>query len=511
MVKKTSFLIILLILCNILFHFIPFERASLAPDDYASFNKNKSASVSNIPKIILSPDRPLNYLVLFLQNKIADGSTSINFFLLLFSSTLIVFGVFWLLKLLYVDNFTAFIGTLIFILLPTKLETYHTSIYFNINLVTAIYLWSIIFFIKYANYTRRVIYLLLSLFFYTVGIFWYEVGFFAPLFMLVYSCTNDRKSVKGVALFAIPFIFYSIYRITGAFGYSDFSNVSHNFNALLLPVNQVTDVFHHFLGRYMIRKTLYGFYKILSIEKSWLIALILLDMIFLCFIIKISKKNKIAKAPKNNLTLGLALFLVFLFPLFLNQGGGVAGRHLILPSAGVVMLLLGLMHRLKQKWSAFFIVLSVVFLIICQGNAWNQVIACRINGAVYETLKENRPELLQSKAIIFDSKSFADRIPFSWTDRDFNVLNTYYGAQTFEDWGLKSMAGLVLKGHEADIYVATDTVSMTKEDMVRFKVSNYKGYRSVEKRKVILPREKTFIIDFEKVYGRDFNNGKRNH
>lgn len=510
--KNTYFFIIILILCNILFHFIPFERASLAPDDYASLARNKNISISEIPvNIIKYPDRPLNYLALFLQNKITMDSVSMNFFLLVFSSLLVVLAVFQLLRYFYLDDFTAFIGAVIFLLLPNKLETYHTSIYFNINLVISVYLWSIIFFIKYIKNQKR-IFLTIAVFLYTVGIFWYEIGFFMPLFALVYSYLHKKEKTRNVALFfALPFFFYAIYRFTGAFGCSDLSNLSHKFKISFLPFNQIRDLFHQHFGRYMIRNTLYGFYKFLSIEKSWLVFIILADLIFLIFMIMVNRKNKIVNHSGNMLILGSTIFLVFLLPLFINQESRIAGRHLVLPSVGIVMIALDLLKRTRERWRIFFIAFATIFLIICQGNAWTQVIACRINAAVYDSMKENKLEIRKSKNIVIDTKSFADNIPFTWIERDFNVLNTYYGAQTFEDWGLRSMAGLVLEGAESGIYIATENISYRDSDFLVFKVSDYAGYRSIVKRDMTVSRKDAYVIDFKKVYGENFNNGKRDN
>ena len=65
-----------------------------------------------------------------------------------------------------------------------------------------------------------------------------------------------------------------------------------------------------------------------------------------------------------------------------------------------------------------------------------QVVSYRINASVYETLKENKKKLIKSDYLIIDTRNFADNIRYTLVDRKYNVMNTYFGAQVFENGSL---------------------------------------------------------------------------
>ena len=66
---------VLLIALNVVAHFVPFERAALAPDDYAILLKVQALSFPDLVTTALhNPDRPVNQLVLFCQTALTCRS-----------------------------------------------------------------------------------------------------------------------------------------------------------------------------------------------------------------------------------------------------------------------------------------------------------------------------------------------------------------------------------------------------------------------------------------------------
>ena len=194
----------------------------------------------------------------------------------------------------------------------------------------------------------------------------------------------------------------------------------------------------------------------------------------------------------------------------MNALGGVGGRHLVLPSVGLSLLGTGLLATVRRGWRPALLGVVAAALVICQGNAWSQVVACRLNAAVYDTLKAMQATLRQAAAerLIIDTRSFADRIPFTWVQRDFNVLNTYYGAQAFESWGLASMAQLALGPAGPDVYIATERPRPTEDGAWEFSISEQTGYRAVEKKILRVPQSRTAVLDFRAVFGEEFEHGR---
>ena len=113
----------------------------------------------------------------------------------------------------------------------------------------------------------------------------------------------------------------------------------------------------------------------------------------------------------------------------------------------------------------------------------------------------NKEAIAKQDYVLIDTKSFADNIEFSFLSRDYNVLNTYYGAQTFEDWGLKSMALIsqLNQTKKPTVFVSTSDIIIDEEKLV-FYVSNLKGYRSIGKERKQIDKDKTFKVDFDLVF-----------
>lgn len=499
--QRSIIYILLLIVAHTIFHFIPPERQSIAPDNYAFLVTTRhNSSFKPLDYFIKFPHRPINHMVLDLQGKLCNDNPVLGFLLVFSSSLFILLAVFLLLRELFNNTFASFISTLLYCAMPNKLETYHNTIFFNMNVAIGLYIISFLFFLLYLK-KNKLFYFFVSFIVYGFVIFWYELGFFLPVALLAYCLLFQRAKGPKVALvFILPSIIYIITRITVFFGLGDKTSYTHSIGPSGIGTTAI-DLLHNFAGRYMARSIIYGFYKFFSIEKFWLIAIIVLDAVFLISLwVYLVKQKEIAGVNRRLMVFSWVIILTFTIPNFLNAGGGFAGRQLSLLLIGVVITLFWLIKKTGRYWKTLLLFILAFSLIVCQGNAWVQVVACRINARIYSKIKEKREELRKASHIVFDSRSFADKIPFTFIKRDFNVLNTYYGAQTLEDWGLRSMVHLALNDQSKPAFVATEPLIFKKDGYLEFAVSDYKGYRSVEKRKIVLPAEGTIIIDFNAVY-----------
>lgn len=506
-VKLVILILAILFFMNLIAHFLPFERSSLAPDDYWYFLWINSSQPSDALHYILKYfDRPVDYLLLDLQFKVTGLDPNKNLIFVFLSSLFILSLTFLLLKKLLKSLNMAFLATCIYSLLPNKLEVYHLPIYANLSIIMGIYILSFLLFIYYLE-KNKLIYLFLSILAYAIGIFGYEVGFFLPAIMFVYSVLFAQKKPKACLFYFIALIIiYVIYRFTGVFGLFDLSGGSRKPALLFSPV---IELFHHYAGRYLFRNILYGFYKFFSIELRWLIIIIISDIFLLLILGSYLKKISLEKVGRRLLLFAVFIFILFLMPIMLSAVGGIGGRHLVLPSIGLVILLLWCLEKTGKQWRAVFLWLTAFFLIVSQGNSWTQVVACRINGAFFEAMQERKKELSAADYVIIDAKSFADSIDFTWIKRDFNVLSTYYGAQALEDRGLESMVRLITGDSKKSVYVVKDNPRIKENGTVEFSVSDVVKYRKILKKNIVLSREGSLILNFEDVYGNNFNNGIR--
>ena len=504
-----SYFLLFLVLITTLAHFIPFERGSIAPDDYAFLLMEKEG----LGHFLTSPHRPLQFLWVEIQNTLIGDNATLGLWFVFFSSTLTVLLCYWFVSLFTKDKVTIFLITVIYSVLFTKLEIYHYPINIHVNLSTSIYLLSLIFFIISMS-SHKKLYLFLSISLYTVAVFWYEVGFFIPLAMLAYYfLLKDNKkpfieSFKIFSPFFIVMIFYSVYRISGGFGATELLS-GRQISIATIPQG-IIDVFHNFFGRYFMRNILYGLYKFPDLPLPWLMVSICLNLISTFLIYNIFKKKEVLNLSTNKLIFLAILFLAVIIPNLLV--GAAGGRNLIIACIPFVIFFYLLLNLLDKKTVPYiFSFLFLISLFICQGNAWNQVVASRINGSVYEYLKENKQAMLTSDIIIIDTNSFAENIDYTMVNREFNTLNTYYGAQAFESWGLTSMVRLILKdfADEKEIIISVKTPELSETGNLIVVTDEVDSYRSVKKTPKEINPEEPFLVNFNKVFPQGFNNGKR--
>lgn len=509
-IKESLLLIsVALVLINILAHFLPLERSSLGSDDYALLVRAKTLSLTDVFSLaVKQADRPLGFAVLMIKEKLLNGEAARGLLLILIMTSLVLLSVSFLLRALLGDTLLATLGAIIFCLVPYKLEVYHLPIFAYIDLANLLSVLSFVLLVCYARKPRSYT-LILSLLSYTATILIYEAGFLIPVIFAVYLYLFRRERVGAALWFAIPAGAYLTFKFTGAFGNAEQIILPYREPSLAMVPANLLDLIQHYAGRYMARNVLYGAYQFLSVEKAWLATIILSNLAFLVGLAWWVENKKLPRLDARLWPLAMAIFVFSTLPVLFNSAGGIGGRHLVLPSIAVSVFAIGLLEKAREFWRGLMLASLAVALIVSQGNAWAQVVACRINAAVYETLKERQVELARAKRVIIDTKSFADKIPFTWVQRDFNVLNTYYGAQAFEDWGLKSMVTLATGGTGKPVYIATESPRVIGQGLLEFAVSDYRGYRSVSKRVEVVPRDGTMIIDFKSVFGEQFNNGVR--
>jgi hypothetical protein len=349
---------------------------------------------------------------------------------------------------------------------------------------------------------------------YSIAVFWYEVGFFIPIAMFTYYflVRENNKKITDVLKIFLPFLFvvffYSVYRITGGFGATEWL-AGRQVSISTIPQG-IVDVFHHFFGRYFVRNIIYGLYKFPDISTPWLAIISFLNIISAFAIYRIFQAKESLDLSRKQIVFFLVLFFVSIIPNVLV--GAVGGRNVIIASIPFVVFIYLILNLLSKKITPYAYTLLFVFsLVICQGNAWNQVMASRINGSVYEYLKERRQDMLTSDIIIIDTNSFAENIDYTMVKREFNTLNTYYGAQAFESWGLTSMVHLVLGDLKDDkeIIISVESPKLSENGNLIVVTGEVDSYRSVKKTSKEINPESPFFVNFNKVFPQGFNKGKR--
>lgn len=486
-VSMAPFLILAVV--HLLAHFIPFERAALSMDSLARLS-SLHVNPPVIFKELLAIDRPLevfHYLIFWMTGE----DTFLWAAMVFITSTLLLWAVYGVLRCALDHPGWAFVGALFYSLIPNKLELYYTLDYSNHNAFSAAYLLSFVFFALFMR-RERWFWLALSLLSYTTAIFWNELGFFLPGVLLVYAFLIDRRKVWAALLFLAPALLYASWRL-GAFVPPEPAAPPLRFDLFLSHV--FVQAPHLYMGRQMAKAVLYGFYRFAAIDFPWIGLLLTADIFFIAWGLRAWRRTSFPPLGVKPALLSTALFLLLFIPGLLNWG--VTGRNTALAAAGFSGLAMVLISRLKK--SVQFPLLIGLFglgLLVSQGTAWSQVEACRINQAIYQTLFQNKREIIRSERVLVDQYSFAQKIPYTWVEDPHNQLDTY--------WGVGAL--LAGKGYPLLVHVAIGEqkpVSIVRSpieqrgDSFYFKIYNMDTY-SLEERTV--PVAGSFLIDYNAVY-----------
>ena len=387
------------------------------------------------------------------------------------------------------------------------MEIFHYPIFLHINVVTSIYLFSILTFILFLSKKEKK-YLIFSNISYFIAIFWYEIGFFLPLlyFLLI---IKKNINLKNIIFYILPFLviilFYLSFRFTHGFGMGDQSVMrSINFNIL----NGVIDSFHNLFGRSFIKNVTYGFYSFVKYNLLIVSILLFLNIFFVIISLKLIKKIEYYKLDYHTHLIFLFIIILTLIPNILV--GSTGGRSLIIASVGVSYFVYLIISYFKIN----YIIISILILlsmIINQGNNFNQIIASKISHSFFETIKENKDNINVSDFIIYDMHSFKKHIKHALITNNLNNFNYYYGAQIFEDWGLKSMIRIATNTNynKDNIFIASTKV-IKKNNQYFFNVSSdysESSYRKKINKEITLLNQNVFIIDYDLVYKNGFKNG----
>lgn len=495
--KINSYLFIFLSL--FLLHYFPFVRYSIGPDDYAFLHKE----YLGILNLIEYSDRPLQYLFIDLQNIYIADNYYIGSIFNFISNLILLCILFEILNQIFNNNFKfSFVIVLFINLFITRAEIFHYPIYIFINLITSIYLISFFFFLKFIK-SKKYFYFILSLVFYLIGIFGYEIGFFLIfVYVILYFYYFEPKLKSFIKIFIPLFLlilFYLIYRYSNSFNLSSIdSGRSINFNFL----TGIIDIFNIFIGRYFIKYLFYGFYEFINYKLYLIVLISIFNFIFIFFVHKFLS-NIIIRFEKKYFFIFLSIFFVGLIPNFLV--GSIGGRNITISLLGLSPLIIYLVNKIKIN-KLLFLFLFFIAMVINQGNNFSQVTASKINYSLNQYILTNSLEITKYDNIIIDLDSFKKHINFNLYQNPNNNLNYFFTAQLFEDWGISGMIKLLDNYKNNNIYLGYSKI-LEENNLYKFSTLKYNSYRNFTEEKQTVKINQTHIIDFDMIYNNSYNHG----
>ena len=497
---NNKFFLLVIYFFNLIIHFIPFIRYSVSSDDYAQLEK----TVIGLKNFLIYPERPILYLYMEFQNWLIGENYIAGSFYVFFSNLIIVSLVFYIFDYFINNKKISLFLTLSYSLYFSKVEIFHYPTFVHVNLVSSLYLLSILnflYFIKYKHLTNYII----SFVSYSFAIFWYEIGYLLPLSFVIYFVFYFKSfKLKKIINIFFPFaliIFFAVtYRLTNAFGFSEAIIVrSIKLDSLIGFV----DVFNILIGRSFLKNLIYGLFNFYNYSLIITTILIILNIIFVIYLYKLLCDDiyKLKFYKLNNIVFFLLLLIITLIPNILV--GSIGGRNLIIPLLSVIYLIYLLLLYLKINFK-FIMIFVFISMIVNQGNNFSQVIASKINYSINEAIEENNENISKAENIVFDIQSLKNNIPYTLVNNKLNNFNYYFGAQVFEDWGLHAMLRRYSDLNNQNIYIASSEIKVSKQ-YLNFLVTNITGYKQGIFEDKNIPIHNTFVINYNTIYPNGFS------
>ncbi len=501
---------------NLLAHFLPFERVSLTLDDLTNMSVRLQPGWSygeSIRSWLAQPGpRPLVFSTMLLDWLIGDVP-ALWITTVFLTSTLLAVSVYYLTVEMVGNRALGLICGGVFVLLPNKVQLYHHLLYSTMNAAYAVTVASAALFLIYLRNSNRVT-LWVSLMCYTVVIFWYEAGFFLPLLLIVAAWFYERKKLGDSLLFLLPAGLSLLWR--GHLLSQGYPSMGFSQPLMYFKHQLFVTVPNLYFGRQMIKWIAYGLARFPTMESPWVFILLAMDGLALWGFFRWLRRQSLPWVPLRAILLSAAMGVFFLAPFtFIPY---MESRHTALASIGFSVLVVAAV-RFFIRWRPLFpVFLFGMGLIMSQGIAWNQVVSCRMNNAIEETIKEKMGSILQADRVLYDQYSFAQRIPYTWVKDPANQLDYYWGVEGLLGKGFETQlswmigrtipqrAGYPRKILWDGVHLARSPVQ-SEGEMLTFDF--FPDFRAHSSGKGKIPRKGTVLIDYAAVYPDGFYHGKR--
>lgn len=142
--------------------------------------------------------------------------------------------------------------------------------------------------------------------------------------------------------------------------------------------------------------------------------------------------------------------------------------------------------------------------IVSQGNSISQVIASRIQNEILISIKKNLNDI-NFKSIVFDPTSLTNNINYSFFKTKYNLINTYYGAQVWEVWGIKGYVKNI--NNKKNIIIVNETPSI-QDDMIVLSEIQFIKNKEIKSNIIKLLDKDIITLNYNNIYNLGFYYGK---
>ena len=475
-----------LLILNLLVHFVPFERPGFQPDDFAWLELAKSGPPWGFVDVSLSQGvRPLGSMLFMMQPYVLGLHETTQLAILIGVTSLLTLLVYAYLAGLFSSRLAA-LAALAFVLWPVKHEIYASQLFSVNNLAAILVVASGLLFRRWTR-GASAFSLAAALTAYGLSLFVYEIGYLAPVFFYLVA-KREGPRARSAVLFLIPAALYWVVRFahphvlitTGRF---DLSLAALRVGLPSLPSNLI--------GFQLARNVAYGLWAVWK-GSLWFQIFCALLSVAIGLLAGRWIREGAMEAPDRKGWVGITgLGLLSAFALAAPAAMIlVESRHSILASVGMGVVVAGIATRIPRIASQ---VLFVILLLSSQGLALRQAEVSQLQASVHRDLARRRDEIREAKMVVIDIASLADRVPYTWGEKTINVLRAYWGLHAFAAGGLSAMVSEVL---DPDPRSSQPRVAVCASGLVVLDESVRCGRNYLNGRPFVISRSGTLVIDF---------------
>lgn len=492
MTKRTGIdgrVLVLLVVVNIAAHFIPFARPGFQPDDFFFLHRARiEPEWSFVDASLSQATRPLGFLLFILLPQLLGLSEPSQLLVLVSTTSLLTVLVYLLLSDL-LPRPVANLAALAFVLWPVKHEIYASQLFGVNNMAGALIVGSALLYRRWLR-TSRPLTLGFSVVCYGLSIFTYEIGYLAPLLFVFMTGSSSRRPPYGVAWFAIPAGLYWAVRLTQ--GQEPVGGGLYPIALDVFARGLLTSLPSNLVGFQVVRNIAYGLWGVAS-GPAWFQLWCAGSGVLLGFW-ALRSIRECRRAPDTFGGWGIRVSAALLSAALLLAPAAmtlVESRHSILAAIGMGTAVAILVLR-TNPFVGTAAVLTLLFA--SQGLALRQAEASRLQAAVRDVIQQRRAEVRSAAVVVFDIKSLADRVSYTWGDRESNMLWGYWGIHAFSSTAFEFMVEDALyEGRTSKVPL----VRTCSGDLLQSEATIQCGLEYGTASPFTMARDGTLVIDFK--------------
>lgn len=357
---------------------------------------------------------------------------------------------------------TAFVAGLLFALLPNVCGHFHWLCY-AVGPVQLVYLPSAWLMARHARREERWAWWG-SLFWYAMGLGFYEVGVFLPLAYAVLLWPRGwRKTFRALLPFAAVLAFYAVWRITAGFGLGRHVGVAPQFSpgaSWWTLKHTLASLLSWWIGPEWwcaIGLGAMGFSELPRMQASILLAANALLILLVGWwlwktdfapLSATQSSDVDRRFGRRHLALfGLGWIGATYLPVFL---GYFAARLNYLPGVGISLLVALASERIRPgRWLPLLSAAAFAGLIVAEGDTKNWADSIRFQRNLCGHMAECRSDWENAEILWLDTRTLSQRLTSGILDSNRHHIDTiaeYRNAGFLRGFGPSAMAELILKG-----------------------------------------------------------------